>query len=69
MEHPITEKQIEFFKMVIKKYEPYPLDILNKIRYDENRYDENRLAATWAKKHLLEHGIDINKWGNDGTHW
>lgn len=61
MEHPITEKQIEFFKMIISQYEPYTMDVLDKVSYDDNRYDEKRLAATWAKKHLLEHGVKLDE--------
>lgn len=57
MDTSITNEQISFFKSIIKKYQPYPLDILNKLMYDDSRYDENRLLATRAKKILLEHGI------------
>jgi predicted kinase len=61
MDTSITNEQISFFKSVIKKYKPYPLDILDKLMYDDNRYDDNRLLATRAKKILLEHGIEIEK--------
>ena len=60
MESRITNEQIALFKDFLRKYEPYPLEVLKKLQYDDDDFDEDRVFATRAKKILLENGIDIS---------
>ena len=59
MASSITKEQIELFKWLISKYEPYSFDVLDKVGYDKDNYDDDRLFATYAKKILIENGIEI----------
>lgn len=68
MESDITKRQIELFKKIIEEFEPYPLEVLDSLQYDDKDYDEDRINATIAKKILLEHGItDFFSWESGGT--
>ena len=57
----ITSEQIARYRELIAKYEPYSLDVLDKIGFDNDEYDEKRVLATMAKKRLLECGITLNE--------
>ena len=62
MNSNITEEQIKFFKSILEKYEPYPLDEpkLNYIDEYEILLDRKRVMATEAKRILLENGIGVD---------
>ena len=57
----ISDEDIKDFRKAIAEYEPYPLSVLDELEFDDNRYDDNRIYATWAKKRLLECGIPIEE--------
>lgn len=57
----ITNEQIMRYRELISNYEPYSLDILDKIGFDNDGYDEKRVLATMAKKRLLECGIPLTE--------
>ena len=57
----ITSEQITRYRELISKYEPYPLDVLDKIGFDNDGYDEKRVLATMAKKRLLECDISLTE--------
>ncbi len=59
MARNITSESISFYKDLLAKYEPYPLEILDDLMFDDTRYDQNRIDATFAKKRLLECGIPL----------
>lgn len=55
----ITREQVSRYRELISKYEPYPLEILDKIGFDNDGYDEKRVLATIAKKFLIENNVLI----------
>ena len=59
MARNFTSEEIAFYRELLSKYEPYPLEVLDDLMFDDTRYDQNRIDATIAKKRLLECGIVI----------
>lgn len=60
MELSITSEQIKLFKHILSLYEPYPLEVLDRLNFDKDEFDNNKVDATFAMKILIEHGININ---------
>ena len=61
MAQSISDENIQYFRELIAKYEPYPLEILDDLMFDDTRYDDQRIQATYAKKRLLECGIPLSE--------
>ena len=59
MAQSISDEYIERYRKAIAEYEPYPLSVLDELMFDDDRFDDNRIYATWALKQLLENGISI----------
>lgn len=59
MAQSISNENIKYFRDLIAKVEPYPLEVLNDLMFDDTRYDDQRILATYAKKRLLECGIPL----------
>ncbi len=55
----ISSSQVDSFRALIREIEPYPLEVLEDLMIDDNRYDENRINATIAKKMLIDCGIPL----------
>ena len=55
----ISSSQVDSFRALIREFEPYPLEVLEDLMIDDNRYDENRINATIAKKILIDCGIPL----------
>lgn len=60
MELNITKEQIKLFKHILSLYEPYPLDVLDRLNFDNDEFDDHRVDATFAKKILIENGVNID---------
>ena len=61
----ISNELIEMLKTALKKADPYPVEFLDELGFDDLRFDLNspekdRINASLAKKFLVEHGIIIN---------
>ena len=39
----ISSSQVDSFRALIREIEPYPLEVLEDLMIDDNRYDENRI--------------------------
>ena len=61
MARNITSENITFYRGLLAQYEPYPLEILDDLMFDDTRYDRNRIDATIAKKRLIECGIPLTE--------
>ena len=59
MAHIISSSQVDSFRALIREFEPYPLEVLENLMIDDDRYDENRINATIAKKMLIDCGIPL----------
>lgn len=59
MARNITSENIAFYRGLLAQYEPYPLEVLDDLMFDDTRYDQNRIDATIAKKRLIECGISL----------
>ena len=55
----ISSSQVDSFRALIREFEPYSLEVLEDLMIDDNRYDENRINATIAKKMLIDCGIPL----------
>ena len=55
----ISSSQVDSFRALIREFEPYPLEVLENLMIDDDRYDENRINATIAKKMLIDCGIPL----------
>ena len=55
----ISSSQVDSFRALIREIEPYPLEVLENLMIDDDRYDENRINATIAKKMLIDCGIPL----------
>lgn len=61
----ISSEDAELFKRYLRETEPYPLQILDELMFDDKRYEEGRLLATSVLKLLLNAGYsqeDVNPW-------
>lgn len=64
MESSISKELIELLKIALAKAEPYPIEFLDTLGYDDPRFEldhpeKDRITATMAKKFIIEHNIDI----------
>ena len=59
MDSNITKKQIDLCRYILSKYDPYPIEVLKNLSFDDDKYDENRVSATMAKKILLDNNIPL----------
>ena len=61
----MSSETAEFFKQFIKDNQPYPITVLDDLMFDDNRFDEKRLDATFALECLLKAGFaeeEVNPW-------
>lgn len=62
----IRKEYSDFFISVVKDNEPYPVEILRNLAFDDTRYNgDKRFAATIALKSLLDAGYsedEVNPW-------
>ncbi len=62
MESNISKELIDMFYLALNKAEPYPIEYLEEIGFDDKRFDDDypekdRINATLAKKYLLQYGL------------
>lgn len=62
-----SQERIDHFKKIVKTYEPYSLDILDNLAFDDEEYNENnmRFVATVCLKALIDTGFsedEVNPW-------
>ena len=65
MDSVMSSETAEFFKRFIKDNQPYPITVLDDLMFDDNRFDEKRLDATFALECLLKAGFteeEVNPW-------
>lgn len=65
MESNMSKELIDMMFIALKKADPYPIEYLDELGYDDPRYEDNysdkdRINATIAKKFLIENGINID---------
>ena len=62
------QEQFEFFKDMVRKYEPYPMEVYTNLDFDDKRCpDDKRFAASISLKALLDMGYpeeEANPWMN-----
>ena len=65
MAYSMSDETAEFFKGILKEFEPYPTTVFDDMMFDDNRLDENHLDATMALICLLKAGYteeEVNLW-------
>ncbi len=65
MESNISKELIDMMFTALKKAEPYPIEYLDELGYDDHRYEDDyserdRINATIAKKFFIENGVNID---------
>lgn len=61
----MSKESVDFFKDIVKKYEPYPLSVFDDYMFDDKRYDDKRIGATSALRALILAGYteeEANPW-------
>lgn len=66
MDSNTPKELIEILKESLKRAEPYPIEYLDDLGYDDPRLkddypEKDRITATMAKKYMIEHGIPIDE--------
>ena len=68
MASSIHPNDVQFFKGIIERYEPYPIEKYENMALDERGYDNDmRYSATICLKALLDAGFteeEVNPWKN-----